>query len=61
VDFLPFLGSTDDEPLTQVLTQNSLAQSLEEIQVKLGQKQYLEDYHLLRNAEKQFPGAQELR
>lgn len=61
MDFLPFLGSTDDEPLTQVLTQNSLAQSLEEIQVKLGQKQYLEAYHLLRNAEKQFPGAQELR
>lgn len=61
MNFLPFLGSTDDEPPTQVLTQNSLAQSLEEIQVKLGQKQYLEAYHLLRNAEKQFPGAQELR
>jgi hypothetical protein len=61
VDFLPFLGSSEDEPLTQVLTQNSLAQSLEEIRVKLDQKQYLEAYYLLRNAEKQFPGAQELR
>lgn len=61
MDFLPFLGSSEDEPLTQVLTQNSLAQSLEEIRVKLDQKQYLEAYYLLRNAEKQFPGAQELR
>jgi ABC-type dipeptide/oligopeptide/nickel transport system permease component len=55
------VGLTGDEPATQVLTQNSLSESLEEIRVKLGQKQYLEAYYLLRNAEKQFPGAQELR
>lgn len=55
------IGSTEDEPATQVLTQNSLTESLEEIRMKLVQKQYLEAYYLLRNAEKQFPGAQELR
>lgn len=55
------VGLTGDEPATQLLTQNSLSESLEEIRVKLGQKQYLEAYYLLRNAEKQFPGAKELR
>jgi hypothetical protein len=55
------VGLTEDEPATQILTQNSLSESLEEIRVKLGQKQYLEAYYLLRNTEKQFPGAQELR
>lgn len=59
--FMFIIGLTEDEPATQVLTQNSLTESLEQIRVKLGQKQYLEAYYLLRNAEKQFPGAQELR
>jgi ABC-type dipeptide/oligopeptide/nickel transport system permease component len=60
--FLVFIvGLTEDEPTTQMLTQNSLSESLEEIRTKLGQKQYLEAYYILRNAEKQFPGAQELR
>ncbi|XP_021926834.1 condensin complex subunit 1 isoform X2 [Zootermopsis nevadensis] len=54
-------GSSEDEPVTQILTQNSLSESFEEIRLKLGQKQYLDAYYLLRNAEKQFPGAQELR
>ncbi|XP_069703056.1 condensin complex subunit 1 [Periplaneta americana] len=54
-------GSREEEPATQVLTQNSLAEALEEIRVKLGQKEYLQAYYLLRNAEKQFPGAEQLR
>ncbi|KAJ9587397.1 hypothetical protein L9F63_019072, partial [Diploptera punctata] len=53
-------GRREDEPATQVLTQNSLADALEEIRVKIGQKQYLEAYYLLRNTEKQFPGAEQM-
>jgi ABC-type dipeptide/oligopeptide/nickel transport system permease component len=59
--FVFIVGLREDEPTTQVLTQNSLSESLEEIRTKLGQKQYLEAYYIIRNAEKQFPGAQELR
>lgn len=59
--FCLYVGSSEDEPATQILTQNSLSESLEEIRLKIGQKQYLEAYYLLRNAEKQFPGAQDLR
>ncbi|PSN48611.1 hypothetical protein C0J52_18669 [Blattella germanica] len=36
-------------------------EALEEIRIKLGQKNYSEAYYLLRNAEKTFPGMEQMR